>query len=171
MKKVSIVKHRANSRKVISHYLRNTDIGVEIDIWYFNDTFYVGHDYPEWEIPFDWLCEDGLLFTHLDNILLHAKSWPTYCKLMSHDIMAHLHFFYHSTEPFAITSKGMKVINSDCHVSTSPFLEPIVMRPERLFKEDLFSLNRVIICTDLPEVWRSIFVKNGYEITPVLNGG
>jgi len=73
---------------------RDKDYQVEIDVWYENDKWYLGHDEPQYEVekeyfydPFYW-C--------------HAKNIDALRKLSSLGI----HCFWHQTDDVALTTLG-----------------------------------------------------------------
>ena len=70
------------------------DLGyhVEIDIWYDNG-FYLGHDFPQYEISFNYLINDKL-WCHAKNIeaIIEMKKYP-------------IHYFWHQEDDITLTSK------------------------------------------------------------------
>lgn len=69
---------------------------VEVDVWFRDDKIWLGHDEPQYEIPYDFLTE------HRNELWIHCKSIATLVKL-SRDIQ--LNFFLHE-DAIAITSLG-----------------------------------------------------------------
>ena len=67
---------------------------VEIDVWYRNTRFYLGHDESMFEVDLNFLKTPGLW--------CHAKSLEALEKMLDHNI----HCFWHQTDDFTITSKG-----------------------------------------------------------------
>ena len=67
---------------------------VEIDVWFYKNNFYLGHDNPEYKIN--------------KNFLLNKKLW---CHAKNFDSLVNLkkikaHFFWHQEDDFVLTSKG-----------------------------------------------------------------
>tara|TARA_Y200000002_G_C22363073_1_gene529935 strand:+ start:166 stop:600 length:435 start_codon:yes stop_codon:yes gene_type:complete len=74
--------------------LLDQKINVEIDIYFYNNKFYLGHDEPIYEIKQDFL-ENNLLWCH-------AKNYEALEKLKN----TKAHFFWHQEDDYTITSKG-----------------------------------------------------------------
>lgn len=68
---------------------------VEIDVWYIDDNFYLGHDYPKYIISESFLEKNGLW--------CHAKNLESLSKMLSN---SKIHCFWHQNDEFTITSKG-----------------------------------------------------------------
>ncbi len=68
---------------------------VEIDVWYANDKFWLGHDKPEYEINEEFL-ENEKFWCHAKNI--------DALYLMSNN--SKIHCFYHVEDAVTLTSKG-----------------------------------------------------------------
>jgi hypothetical protein len=66
----------------------------EIDVRYENEKWFLGHDKPEYEIPFKFLLTG--------NFWIHAKTIITLHELMKYDFNC----FYHENDPCVLTSKG-----------------------------------------------------------------
>ena len=63
----------------------------EIDLW-FDGKFYLGHDQPQYEIPFEYLTQQGLW--------IHCKDHSALVEFMP----TRLNFFYHTNEDYVLTS-------------------------------------------------------------------
>lgn len=75
-------------------YLLNKDINVEIDVHFYKDKFYLGHDEPKYEIEKKFL---------LNNLLwCHAKSSIALNELQK----TNANYFWHQDDDYTITSKG-----------------------------------------------------------------
>ncbi len=68
---------------------------VEIDVWYVNSKFFLGHDSPKYEISLEFL-KNKKLWCHLKNI----EAFKQISKLND------IHWFWHEEDKLAITSKG-----------------------------------------------------------------
>lgn len=66
----------------------------EVDVWKVEDTFYLGHDKPEWVVDFEWLLQPELI--------LHIKNERA-LKLLS---QTNVHYFWHHLDHYTITSHG-----------------------------------------------------------------
>jgi hypothetical protein len=67
---------------------------VEIDVWYVNNIFMLGHDTPEFEVGESFLEKKGLW--------CHAKNIPALERLLKNK---KIHCFFHDTDDCTITSK------------------------------------------------------------------
>jgi len=108
---------------------------VEIDLWYLNKKFLLGHDFPQYEIDEDWLKQRPLWG--------HAKNKEALEKMLELNI----HCFWHENDKMTITSRGVLWcypgnyskcgitvdLNTEVQIITEPFMG---------------------ICTDIPELWK-----------------
>lgn len=67
---------------------------VEIDVWYVNEKWYLGHDEPQYKVKYDFLTLDGLW--------LHAKNGDALYHLLQD---RGCNVFYHTDEDWVLTSK------------------------------------------------------------------
>jgi hypothetical protein len=91
---------------------------VEVDIWYKDDTLFLGHDEPVWEI------DDQFLKQHYTNLLIHCKDDASLFKLSSIPI---LELFTHSDDKFTLSSKNKILIHP--HTITT-YRKGILIMPE-----------------------------------------
>lgn len=73
----------------------NKGFDCEIDVWFVNSTFFLGHDNPVYEIPFKFLEQPGLW--------IHAKNLDALYVLGADP---KLNFFWHQEDDFTLTSQG-----------------------------------------------------------------
>jgi hypothetical protein len=122
---------------------------IEIDLWCRDNKFYLGHDFPEYEITEDFIERNGLW--------IHCKDENTleYMNLNK----KHLHYFYHTTEDYVLTSKGYIW----CFVGKSALKGSVIVMPEKALEsynwEELISKN-CIICSDYLEDYIKPLLKN-----------
>lgn len=113
---------------------------IEIDLWYRDNRFYLGHDFPEYEIEEEFLEQNGLW--------IHCKDAKTleYVNLNKR----YLHYFYHTNEDYVLTSKGYIW----CFVGKPALENSVVVMPEKALSyytyEELISKN-CIVCSDYLE--------------------
>ena len=69
---------------------------VEVDVWWWNNGLWLGHDEPTWGLPETFLDEIK------DHAWLHCKNLKMVEKLMSTDY----HWFWHQGDDVTLTSKG-----------------------------------------------------------------
>ena len=67
---------------------------VEIDVWFHQHGFYLGHDEPQREVEVDWLLD------RKDKLWVHCKNFEALTKL----IETELRVFYHKEEEYTIIS-------------------------------------------------------------------
>lgn len=70
---------------------------VEIDLRINNGCLFLGHDYPQYEIDFNWLKE------RKDKLWIHCKDFKSLSLLSSTDFT----FFFHLKEDYTIISNGL----------------------------------------------------------------
>ena len=72
---------------------------VEVDLWSFNNMFWLGHDNPT------YLIQNEFLLKHIDALICHAKSPETLIALRT--LNRAIHCFYHDDpSPVTLTSRG-----------------------------------------------------------------
>jgi len=84
---------RENSIEYINEAL-NSGFNVEIDVWYKDGEWFLGHDRPENYIVLDFLKNDKLW--------CHAKNLDALDEMLNEDI----HCFWHQEDDVTLTSKG-----------------------------------------------------------------
>lgn len=104
---------------------------VEVDVWYENEKWYLGHDKPTYEIKYDFLFNR--------KFWLHAKNGHAF-NILVQDCT--LNVFWHTTEDWVLTSKR--------YIWTYPnkelYPESICVLPERGWVGDIEKCYGV--CTD-----------------------
>ena len=68
---------------------------VEIDLWFENNTWVLGHDMPQYKILYNWLNDRKKL------LWVHCKNIEAIIALKNKDI----HYFWHETDTITLTSK------------------------------------------------------------------
>lgn len=114
-------------RKAIEH-----GFDCEIDVWYLNGAFFLGHDFPETKIPYSFLE------FYSEHLWIHCKHLDSLIKLKDT-----FNCFYHDKDIYTLTSRGYiwGNINSPCHSSV------LQVMPE---KSGVLSTDCYGICTDYP---------------------
>ena len=79
---------------------------VEIDLWFKNDKFYLGHDNPQYEINIFWIQE------RVDKLWVHAKNFEVIQKLLNTEI----NWFWHENDKLTMTSKGFLWCYSNVYI-------------------------------------------------------
>src|SRR5574338_177322 len=71
---------------------------VEIDVWFIDGKFILGHDKPQYEIEEKFL--------HNGSFWQHAKNVEALDELVEMDLFADVNCFYHNTDDCVLTSHG-----------------------------------------------------------------
>lgn len=110
---------------------------LEIDLWYRDNNFYLGHDAPEYEIEESYLDNSGLWIHCKDAITLEYMNVNK----------KYLNYFYHTDEDYVLTSKGYIW----CYVGKPALENSVIVMPEKVLESytwsELLSKN-CIICSD-----------------------
>lgn len=125
-----------NSIKQIKYAL-SLGYDVEIDLWMNDNKLYLGHDEPQYHIPWNFI------YNRIDKLWIHAKNkealeflivYGYYCK-----------FFYHNTDDYTLTSNGLPWIYPG-----KPIIKcGIVVLPELHYNMDAISnLDCYAVCSD-----------------------
>lgn len=83
-----------NSPTLINKRL-NENFNVEIDVWYENNQFYLGHDNPEYKIDINFLMSS--------NLWIHCKNYKALSEISKYK---NINYFYHNIDNYTLTSKG-----------------------------------------------------------------
>jgi len=98
-----LISHRGNLKGPIpakeNHpsqilYCFEQNYDVEIDVWFKDGNFYLGHDTP--------LYNTDIQFLSNTKLWCHAKNNDAFINLQKHNI----HCFWHQTDTFTLTSKN-----------------------------------------------------------------
>lgn len=117
---------------------------VEIDVWYQNEKFILGHDKPDYEV--------GYQFFYNDRLWVHCKNIEALRKLVTNPLV---NAFYHDQDDCVLTSQGF--------IWTYPRLltltdKSIAVMPERVPEWDLTGIYAV--CSDyVSELKKNISFK------------
>lgn len=71
----------------------------EIDVWYDNDDWYLGHDAPQYKI------NERFLLNHKNSFWIHCKNEEAFAKL--NEYFPLLNYFWHDTDTYTFTCKGI----------------------------------------------------------------
>lgn len=128
-----------------SYIKRALDLGydVEIDVWYLNGSFYLGHDGPTKRVSSAFVAQEGLW--------CHAKNGAALNHLL--DVGAHC--FAHDKDPAALTSLG--------YIWAFPHLSCPTMRSIAVLPEIFNTGNETEfygICTDFVKAYEAENLRN-----------
>jgi hypothetical protein len=128
-----LISHRGNitgpipdseNRDSYIDYAIKNGYDVEIDLWYKNDTLWLGHDKPDYETDLVWISDRiDKLWIHCKNI--EAIDFFNNCKM-------DFNYFWHETDTLTLTSKkyiwaypGKQPIRGSIAVMPEIYLEGI----------------------------------------------
>jgi hypothetical protein len=101
---MKLISHRGNTDGPIpnlennpEYILESLNLGfdVEVDVWYVNNNFYLGHDEAK------YLIDEK--FLENNRLWCHAKNIDSLYKMLNND---KIHCFWHQKDDFTITSRG-----------------------------------------------------------------
>jgi hypothetical protein len=105
---------------------------VEIDVWFVDGSFYLGHDEPY------YLIEES--FLENPKIWCHAKNEEVFFRMLQNQ---NIHSFWHQNDDYTLTSKGIPWV----YPGKKVFENSIWVLPEKtLYK--YIKLNCLGICSD-----------------------
>ena len=104
----------------------------EIDVWYVNGAYYLGHDFPETLIPIEFLE------LYSDYLWIHCKHLDSLIRLKNK-----FNCFYHDKDIYTLTSKGY--IWGNINSPTHPLAVQVMPEKSGVFSTECFG-----ICTDYP---------------------
>jgi len=110
----------------------NAGCDVEIDVWYNNSQFYLGHDFAQYSISKQFLEQTGLW--------CHAKNIAAVKQLSANK---NIHWFWHETDKITITNRG--------YIWTYPGLlveGSVINQPTKDMLKDLDLSRFYAICSD-----------------------
>lgn len=135
----SINKERENSPDYISEAL-SVGFDVEVDVWFENGKYYLGHDEPIYEVDVEFLQNE--------KIWCHAKN----IEALIHMMNLNIHCFWHDKDKVTLTSKKYMW----AHPSNQYPTFSIAVLPEL---EDCDLTNCVGICSDYIIKFKQIYDK------------
>lgn len=151
---LKLISHRGNINGKSDRFENNPnyiddalDMGfdVELDLRYYQNTFWLGHDNPEYEVNLIWLTD------RKEYLWIHCKDLITISKLRELQInnKINLNYFFHDTDDCTITSKGDLWV----YPGKQPIKNSISVMPE-LYNDDV-SLCKGI-CSDNIIKWKHL---------------
>tara|TARA_R110001592_G_scaffold306781_1_gene579845 strand:- start:848 stop:1291 length:444 start_codon:yes stop_codon:yes gene_type:complete len=108
---------------------------VEIDIWFIDGKFKLGHDEPQYDFPFQ------LFENYFGKLWLHCKNVEAMVALNEFPNQHFLNYFFHQEDDITLTSKGYIW----AYPGKQPIKNSIAVMPE-LNKDDLTKATG--ICSD-----------------------
>ena len=148
------ISHRGNLNGINPQFENNPNyimialdngFDVEIDVWFYNTHFYLGHDNPRYLVDADFLK------TNSDKLWCHAKHAPSLRELLR---IGNLHIFSHDKDPVVLTSKGVAWAYPGQQIDDVT----ICVMPERV--QGIYSIDELKkckgICSDFIQKYRDM---------------
>lgn len=141
---MKIISHRGNlfgpdskneNKPEIIESVLGRGIDVEIDLWYVDGSFYLGHDRPDYSIDYNFLFRNGLW--------IHAKNLGALYKMAE----TGLHYFWHQNDDFTLTSKNIIWTYPGKEVTDRSVIVTLENNLNNFLKEEIYG-----ICTDYAEI-------------------
>jgi hypothetical protein len=111
---------------------------VEVDVWYKDNTIWLGHDEPMYDIAKPWFTE------RKSNLWIHCKNKSAIDFCIEND----LHFFWHNVDDYTMTSKGYIW----AYPNKEATLNCIAVLPERNITD---VKNFVGVCSDFINMYKN----------------
>lgn len=105
---------------------------VEIDVWYIDKNWFLGHDKPQYQISFDF-------FT--DKMYIHCKNFEALEQLES--LNTNLKYFWQTNEKFSFIRNDKLWCNYNIYTNNGITVE--LLYNDKIFDKDIRG-----ICTDFP---------------------
>jgi len=137
---MKIISHRGNLNGVNKELENNpnhivnvlTKFDVEIDVWFIDNKWFLGHDNPQYEVLFDFFKS---------NMWLHCKNLQACEQLLK----TNLNWFWHENDKVTLTSKGYIWVYPGVYVDNGITVE---------FGYNSSLPNDILgVCTDYPELY------------------
>jgi len=137
---MKIISHRGNLNGVNKELENNpnhivnvlTKFDVEIDVWFIDNKWFLGHDNPQYEVLFDFFKS---------NMWLHCKNLQACEQLLK----TNLNWFWHENDKVTLTSKGYIWVYPGVYVDNGITVE---------FGYNISLPNDILgVCTNYPELY------------------
>ena len=115
----------------------------EIDVWYQQGQYFLGHDKPLYPVDWQWLSQP--------NLWIHCKNLPAFFDMRSRTVIHN--YFWHETDSVVLTSRGNIWTYFGKLETENP--ESICVMPEQSYNWDQIikivnSTAWMGVCTDYP---------------------
>ena len=124
-----------NSIKYINHAI-SKGFDVEIDVWFYKNNFYLGHDEPQYLIKEDFLVNSKLW--------CHAKNFTALSKMKANK---NIHYFWHQKDDYTLTSNNFVW----CYPGKLKGKECIDVMPEIICNISEYKIKSIGVCSDFIE--------------------
>ena len=135
------IPERENDPRYISEAIAN-GFNVEVDVWFINGKFKLGHDKPTYDFPYQ------LLELQSNKLWIHCKNLEAIIQFNILDQPGiYLNYFWHQEDDVTLTSKGYIW----AYPGKQPIKNSIAVMPE-LNKDDL--TQAIGVCSDYIENYK-----------------
>ena len=129
----------------------NKEFDAEIDVWYLDKKWWLGHDEPQYKTTYRWI------FKRHAKLWIHCKELSVLHKLTKRDGKniwnRNLNYFWHENDSYTLTSKGF-IWTFPRRTLTD---NSICVYPEK-FNGDRADLKQCYgICSDIVKYWRTVW--------------
>jgi len=145
MEKMIYISHRGNINGRIEdsenkpEYIDDTiqlGFDVEIDVWYIDGKWWLGHDGPQYEIDFEWMDNRS------HKLWIHCKNKQAVEYLVENDYeAANINWFWHENDAMTLTSFNYVW----AYPGKQPIKKSIAVMPE-IYNDDISKCSG--ICSD-----------------------
>lgn len=135
------IPEKENSIEYIKEAL-SKGFDVEIDLWYVDNKWFLGHDIPQYEVDFHWIDEWSY------RLWVHCKNIESVEFLVEYENeYSEINWFWHQEDTLTLTSFGYVW----AYPGKQPIKKSIAVLPE-LYSDDLSKC--VGICSDFIENYK-----------------
>ncbi len=158
---------------------------VEIDVWYVYNSWWLGHDEPQYQIDINFLLDisgmnrEGVSWTIFPHVWIHCKNMEAVEQIQAlnkaslrrreeEDYLtvgryAGLNYFFHQEDSMTLTSRGYMWVHPK--VKLVPVDSIWVVPFDKPFDFTDFNWGRVKgVCVDNPKLLRDELVKLRYDV-------
>jgi len=121
-------KERENSPKIIESAIKQ-GFDVEIDVWHHDQRWFLGHDYPDYEINLDFIYQNR------EKLWCHAKNLEALDLMCSGSIRC----FWHENDDFTLTSDNkiwtypLKNVTENSIIVCKSFVETKIYYHQKIY--------------------------------------
>jgi hypothetical protein len=116
---------------------------VEIDLRINNNTLFLGHDYPQYEITEDWILK------HSDRLWIHCKDVKSLTFCSNH---RELNYFWHENDDYTMTSFGYIWAYPGKEIADN--MTVLVLPEIKWNYDEIHQIMPIGICSDYVKVYR-----------------
>lgn len=92
-----------NKPSYIDRALNDELFEAEIDVWYVNKKWWLGHDEPQYKLKYEWM------YARHQQLWIHCKNIEALAQFNSPDlgsISSYFNYFWHQDDSYTLTSFG-----------------------------------------------------------------